>query len=134
MFPTSKTLTSNLKSVVSKLIFNGFAQSKNGPVNNLVNSNAILTSENSKKCTNNLAQNVSFGITYAKQVLEIVQELSMDANLKRVQKTATNVHCFNPRSHHEEDVPFRIFRTHHTVTFLPSVQFLEKEFGVHIKG
>lgn len=51
--------------------------------------------------------------------------------MKKLQKTAAMVHCFNPRSHHEEDVPIRIIRTHYTVTFLPSVQFLQKEFADH---
>jgi len=35
MFATSKALTSNVKNIVSKLVFNSFAQSKNGPLNNL---------------------------------------------------------------------------------------------------
>ena len=101
MFATSKALTSNVKSVVSKLLFNTFSQSKNGPLNNLASSCGILTQENSKTQIGNMAQNVSFGITYAKHVSEINPNVSMDANLKRIQKTATNVHCFNPRTHHE---------------------------------
>lgn len=121
MFPTSKALTSNARSIMSRLVFNGFAQSKNSPGNNLHNSNAILAPENSKISTNNMAQNVSFGITYAKLVSEVIPELSKDVSLKKIQKTATNVHCVHPKTHHEEDVPIRIFRTHHTVTFLPSV-------------
>lgn len=55
----------------------------------------------------------------------------MENYLKKIQKTAVTAHCFNPRTHQEEDVPIRIFRTHCTVTFLPSIQFLEKEFSNH---
>jgi len=44
MFATSKALTSNVKNIVSKLVCNDFAQSKNGPSNNLGVSNAILNS------------------------------------------------------------------------------------------
>ena len=134
MFPTSKALTSKVQSILSKVIFSRFSQANKGSINNLPNPNANLTPENPKSSPSSMAQNVSFGITYAKHISEIVQEASMDTTLKRIQKTATNVHCFNPRSHHEEDVPIRIFRTHYTVAFMPSVQFLEKEFSIQKKG
>lgn len=120
MFATSKALTSNAKSVISKLVFNGFSQCKNGQLHNLGATSGILASEESKNSINFMTKTVSFGITHAKHISEISNEIPIDANLRKIQKTATMVHCFNPQSHHEEDVPIRIMRTNYTVTFLPS--------------
>ena len=124
MIATSKALTSNVKSIFSKLVFNGFSHSKNGPLNNLGVSNAILTQDDFKTSMNHITKTVSFGITHAKHVSEINHEHELNTQLKKIEKTATTVHCFNPKTYHEEDVPIRILRTHYTVTFMPSVQFM----------
>jgi hypothetical protein len=100
MFATSKVLSSNVKPFVSKLVFSGFSQSKNGPLNNLGALSGLLGSENPKTPANNMIQNISFGITHAKHVSEISHDIPVNAELKRIQKTAAMVHCFNPSSHH----------------------------------
>lgn len=99
MFVTSKTLTSNVKSIVSKLVFNGFSQAKIGAMNSLSTFNGISNAENPKLSINNLTQSISFGITQAKQVSEVSHEVVVENHLKKVQKTGTMVHCFNPQSH-----------------------------------
>lgn len=99
MFVTSKTLTSNVKSIVSKLVFNGFSQAKTGAMNGLSTFNGISNAENPKLSINNLTQSISFGITQAKQVSEVSHEVVVENHLKKVQKTGTMVHCFNPQSH-----------------------------------
>jgi len=99
MFATSKALTSNVKTLVSKIVFNGFSQAKNRALNGVGSMNGISNLENQKLTINNLTQNISFGITQAKQVSEVSHEVVVDKHLKKVQKTGTMVHCFNPQSH-----------------------------------
>ncbi len=84
MFATSKALTSNVKNIVSKLVFNGFAQSKNGLGSGLNSSNGQISSENMKLSLNNITQNVSFGITHAKHVSEISHDIPVEAHLKKI--------------------------------------------------
>lgn len=68
MFATSKALTSNVKNIVSKFVFNSFSQAKNGSMNGLGALSGSSFSENQKITINNLTQNISFGITQAKKV------------------------------------------------------------------
>lgn len=99
MFVTSKALTSNVKNIVSKLVFNGFSQAKTVAISGLGTFNGISNAENPKLTINNLTQNVSFGITQAKQVSEVSHDVVVENHLKKVQKTGAMVHCFNPQSH-----------------------------------
>lgn len=99
MIATSKALTSNVKNIVSKLALNGFSQAKKGPVNGLGTFNGISCAENSKLAINKLTQNISFGITKAKEVTEISHNVVIENHMKKVQKTGTMLHCFNPQSH-----------------------------------
>lgn len=124
MFATSKALNSNVRSIFSKIVHNNFSQSKHGQVKNSGGSSNIFYSESPMTNVNNMTKNIAFGITQAKEVSEVIHEVPVGSQLKKIQKTAEIAHCFNPRTHHEEDVPIRIFRTHYTVSFIPSVQFL----------
>lgn len=99
MFATTKALTSNVKNIVSKFVFNGFSQAKTGANNGLGNFNGISNTESSKLTINNLTQNINFGITQAKQVSEVSHEVVLESHLKKVQKTGAMLHCFNPQSH-----------------------------------
>lgn len=99
MIATSKALTSNVKNIVSNLVLNGFSQAKNGPVKSLGTFNGISYAGNSKLAINKLTQNISFGITKAKEVTEISHNVVIENHMKKVQKTGTMLHCFNPQSH-----------------------------------
>ena len=99
MFVTSKALTSNVKNIVSKLVFNNFSQAKNGAFNGINALNGISNTENPKLTINNLTQNISFGITQAKYISEVTNDVVIESHLKKVQKTGTMIHCFNPQSH-----------------------------------
>lgn len=88
MFVTSKALTSNVKNIVSKLVFNGFSQAKTGVISGLGTFNGISNAENPKLTINNLTQNVSFGITQAKQVSEVSHDVVVENHLKKSKKLA----------------------------------------------
>lgn len=99
MFVTSKALTSNVKNIVSKLVINNFSQAKNGAFNGINALKGISNTENPKLTINNLTQNISFGITQAKHISEVTNDVVIESHLKKVQKTGTMIHCFNPQSH-----------------------------------
>lgn len=129
MIATSKVFSSKLQSIFSKIVLNNFSQSKNDQLKNLGSSNKKNSSGISKPNINIMTKNINFEMTNVKNISEVTYGVPMENHLKKIQKTATIAHCFNPFTHHEEDVPIRIFRTHYTVSFLPSVQFLENEFS-----
>ena len=72
---------------------------------------------------------LSFNISQTKNYSSIIHEAPTQNHLKRVQKTGEVVHCFDPKTHKEVDIPIRIFRTHYTVTFMPSENFLQKKYS-----
>ena len=109
--------------IFTKLVQNGFSQAKITNFKALSNAKTVISLEGPHNSTH-MTKNIGFGITHAKHVSEVIHDVSMENYLKKIQKTAVTAHCFNPRTHQEEDVPIRIFRTHYTVTFLPSTQFL----------
>jgi hypothetical protein len=84
MFATSKTLTSNVKNIISNLVFKGFSQAKKVPIKGNGALNGSLAAETQKSTINNMTQNISFGITQAKHVSEISHEVVVEAHLKRI--------------------------------------------------
>lgn len=129
MITPSKTLNFAMKSILSsfKLLYS--SQVKAVATKNSLAFQSILSSEDSKINPGILIKNIGFGITQIKHTNEILHEVPVENYLKKIQKTCETINCFSPKNQKEIDVPIRIFRTHYTVTFMPSVQYLEKQFS-----
>lgn len=126
MLTPQKAIQFTLKSILPTLSISGFSQSKSEAAKKTLSTPFFLTSE---KSVGPMRATIGYGITQVKNSSEIFHEVPVENYLKKVQKTVETIHCFSPKRQTEVDVPIRIFRTHYTVTFLPSEQFLEKRFS-----
>jgi hypothetical protein len=90
----------NIKHSLVNFVQLGLNQSKNVHKVNISIANKKL---NKYKVDNNcisLSKQLSFSITHAKHVTDTHKVGSFSGQYKHFQKTATYVHCFNPKTHH----------------------------------
>jgi len=129
MIKNSSVLCFTLKTVLPKLLAPQISQKKVRSSKLQENTPYYRYSDDLKLNLKNLGGGLSFGITQTKKASSITHEAPVQNHLKRIQKTGDTIHCFDAKTNKEVDIPIRIFRTHYTVTFMPSESFLQKKYS-----
>lgn len=126
MLTPRKALKASFKAILPQLVFSSFGQSKPRPAKKTIAIPFFVISEQNERY---LTSNFGYGISQLKSQSEILNEVPLENYLKKVQINVETINCLCKKRQVEIDVPIRVFRTHYTVTFMPSEQFLAKRYS-----
>lgn len=99
MIKNSLVLCFTSRTLYPQLFAASFSRGKLGLSKLRVSTPFYQYSDELKLSLSNLGAGLTFGITQAKNLESIIHEAPVQNHLKRVQKTAEIIHCFDPKTH-----------------------------------